>query len=89
VIPAAARNRQTCKKLIKIERLQVGTEYTPKTAAVIEIMQQLGVGRSIVEKRMTELESSGKIRFVDDPRDSRKKLISRQDIETVIRALTP
>jgi len=67
----------------------VATEYTPKTAAVIEIMQQLQVGRSIVEKRMTELESAGKIRFIDDPRDSRKKLISRQDIEIVIRALTP
>ena len=52
-------------------------------------MQQLRVGRSIVEKRMTELESTGKIRFIDDPRDSRKKLISRQDLETVIRALTP
>jgi DNA-binding MarR family transcriptional regulator len=67
----------------------VATEYTPKTAAVIEIMQQLSVGRSIVEKRMTELESAGKIRFLDDPRDSRKKLISRQDVETVVRALTP
>ena len=67
----------------------MATEYTPKTAAVIEIMQQLQVGRSIVEKRMTELESAGKIRFIDDPRDSRKKLISRQDIEIVIRALTP
>jgi DNA-binding MarR family transcriptional regulator len=67
----------------------VATEYTPKTAAVIEIMQQLRVGRSIVEKRMTELESAGKIKFIDDPRDSRKKLISRQDIEAVVRALTP
>ena len=67
----------------------MATEYTPKTTAVIEIMQQLSVGRSIVEKRMTELESAGKIRFIDDPRDSRKKLISRQDVEVVIRALTP
>lgn len=67
----------------------MATEYTPKTAAVIEIMQQLRVGRSIVEKRMTELESTGKIRFIDDPRDSRKKLISREDVEKVVRTLTP
>lgn len=67
----------------------MATNYTPKTTAVIEIMQQLGVGRSIVEKRMTELEVSGKIKFIDDPRDSRKKLISSEDIETVVRALTP
>lgn len=67
----------------------MATEYTPKTTAVIEIMQLLSVGRSIVEKKMTELESTGKIRFIDDPRDSRKKLISRKDIEAVIQALTP
>lgn len=67
----------------------MATNYTPKTTAVIEIMQQLGVGRSIVEKRMTELEIAGKIRFIDDPRDSRKKLISGDDIQQVIRALTP
>ena len=67
----------------------MSTSYTPKTTAVIEIMQQLGVGRSIVEKRMTELEAAGKIHFIDDPRDSRKKLISKADVETVVRALTP
>jgi DNA-binding MarR family transcriptional regulator len=67
----------------------MATTYTPKTTAVIEIMQRLNVGRSIVEKRMTELESAGKIRFIDDPRDSRKKLISKEDAEQVIRALTP
>ena len=67
----------------------MATSYTPKTTAVIEIMQRLSVGRSIVEKRMTELEFSGKIKFIDDPRDSRKKLISSDDIEQVVRALTP
>lgn len=60
-----------------------------KTQAVLETIQRTGAGRFIVEKRMTEMESSGEIKFVDDPRDSRKKLISRADVEAVIKALTP
>lgn len=66
----------------------MATGYTPKTTAVMDIMRQLGVGRPIVEKRMNELEITGKIKFIDDPRDSRKKLISNADIEQVIQALT-
>jgi hypothetical protein len=64
-------------------------EYMLKTQAVLEVMQRTGAGRFIVEKRMSELESNGQIRFVDDPRDSRKKLISREHVETVVQALTP
>lgn len=67
----------------------MSTQYVLKTQAVLEVMQRTGAGRFIVEKRMSELESSGQIRFVDDPRDSRKKLISRQDVDTVAQALTP
>jgi hypothetical protein len=67
----------------------MGTEYMLKTQAVTEVMQRTGAGRFIVEKRMAEMESSGQIRFADDPRDSRKKLISKEDVEQVIRALTP
>lgn len=67
----------------------MSTEYILKTAAVLEVMQRTGAGRFIVEKRMSELESSGQIRFVDDPRDSRKKLISRTDVEIVVRVLSP
>jgi hypothetical protein len=67
----------------------MSTQYILKTAAVLEVMQRTGAGRFIVEKRMAELESSGQIRFVDDPRDSRKKLISLGDVELVVRALTP
>lgn len=65
------------------------TEYMLKTQAVLEVMQRTGAGRFIVEKRMSELDSSGQIRFVDDPRDSRKKLISREHVEAVVQALTP
>jgi len=60
-----------------------------KTQAVAEVMQRTGAGRFIVEKRMAEMESSGQIRFVDDPRDSRKKLISQDDLEKVVKVLTP
>ncbi len=67
----------------------MSVEYLLKTAAVVEVMQRTGAGRFIVEKRMSELESSRAIRFVDDPRDSRKKLISRADVETVVKALSP
>jgi len=35
------------------------------------------------------MEEAGTIRFVDDPRDIRKKLISRDDVEKVVRSLTP
>jgi hypothetical protein len=70
-------------------RAEMSVEYLLKTAAVVEVMQRTGAGRFIVEKRMSELESSGAIRFVDDPRDSRKKLISRADVETVVKALSP
>jgi hypothetical protein len=67
----------------------MSTSYLLKTQAVLEVMQRTGAGRFIVERRMSEMESSGQIRFVDDPRDSRKKLISREDVEQVARALTP
>jgi len=67
----------------------MSTQYILKTQAVLEVMQRTGAGRFIVEKRMSEMESRGQIRFVDDPRDSRKKLISKEDVEQVIKALTP
>ncbi len=67
----------------------MAVEYMLKTQAVLEVMQRTGAGRFIVEKRMSELESSGQIRFIDDPRDSRKKLISREHVEAVVHALTP
>jgi hypothetical protein len=70
-------------------RAEMSVDYLLKTAAVVEVMQRTGAGRFIVEKRMAELESSSVIRFADDPRDSRKKLISRADVETVVRALSP
>jgi hypothetical protein len=63
-------------------------DFMTKTDAVLSIMQRTQSGRFIVEKKMNELESIGKIRFVEDPRDSRRKLISKTDVEEVVRALT-
>jgi transposase len=78
------------KKAQKAENERhMSTQYILKTQAVTEVMQRTGAGRFIVEKRMAEMESSGQIRFTDDPRDSRKKLISKEDVEQVVRALTP
>jgi len=38
---------------------------------------------------MNEMEEAGQIRFVADPRDIRKKLISREHVEAIVQALTP
>jgi len=64
-------------------------QFIPKTQAVFEIMQRTGVGRFVVEKKMNEMEGSGQIRFIDDPRDDRKKLISREHVEAIVSVLTP
>jgi len=62
--------------------------YTTKSQAVIEIMQRTGYGRFVIEKKMSELLGAGAIRFVDDPGDSRRKLISNEHVQEVVRALT-
>jgi hypothetical protein len=66
----------------------MATKYVAKTAAVTGVMQATGAGRFIIEKKMTELEASGRIKFIDDPRDSRRKLITKEHVEDVIRALS-
>jgi hypothetical protein len=63
-------------------------DYMTKTEAVLSVMQRTQSGRFIVEKKMNELESLGRIRFVEDPRDTRRKLISKEHVEEVVRALT-
>ena len=66
----------------------MNSQYVAKTQAVIEIMQRTGFGRFVIERKMNELVGARKIRFVDDPADIRKKLISKEDLEEVVRALT-
>lgn len=67
----------------------MATQYIGKTQAVMEIMQRAGVGRFVAERKMNEMEEAGQIRFVDDPRDIRKKLISHQHVDLIVQALTP
>jgi hypothetical protein len=62
--------------------------YITKSQAVIEIMQKTGYGRFVIEKKMSELVGAGRIKFVDDPGDSRRKLVSNEHVEEVVRALT-
>jgi hypothetical protein len=62
--------------------------YLTKGQAMTEIMQATGYGRQVIEKKMVELEAKGQITFVDDPGDTRKKLISREHVEAVIGALS-
>ena len=66
----------------------MSTQYIPKTQAIIEIMQRTGAGRFVIEKKINEMEGAGLLRFIDDPRDSRKKLMSKADQEKVTQALT-
>jgi hypothetical protein len=62
--------------------------YLTNGQAMIEVMQATGYGRQVIEKKMVELEAKGQITFVDDPGDARKKLISREHVDTVIGALS-
>jgi hypothetical protein len=63
------------------------TEYVPKTQAVLEIMQRTGAGRFVVERQINKMEEAGSIRFINDPKDIRKKLITREHVEAVVNAL--
>lgn len=63
-------------------------EYLTKGQALLEIMQSTGYGRQVIEKKMVELEAKGQIAFVDDPGDTRKKLISKAQVELIINALS-
>jgi predicted transcriptional regulator len=62
-------------------------EFITKGQAVTEIMQTTGYGRQVIEKKFVELETRGVIKFEDDPGDTRKKLISKDDVQKVINSL--
>ena len=64
-------------------------QFVPKGQAVIEIMQATNYGRHAVEKKIDELVTRGQISYIDDPGDTRRKLMSRSSVQIVIDALTP
>lgn len=69
--------------------MNVNTQYIPKTEAVLEIMQRTGVGRFVVDRQIKKMEDAGLISFVDNPRDFRQKIISREHVEAIVQALSP
>lgn len=58
-----------------------------KTKAISEAMAETGFGRRVVENKMAELETRGLIHITPSPADKRVLLISRTDLELVIRSL--
>ena len=66
----------------------MANEYATKSEAVQEITATTGYGKFVVEKKINELIGAGRIRFIDDPGDSRRKLLSREHIQAIIDSLT-
>jgi len=64
-------------------------QHVGKIQAVIEIMQRTCIERFVAERKIDAMVGAGQIRFIDDPQDSRKKLISREQVEAAIQSLTP
>jgi len=62
-------------------------EYVHKAQAVTEIMQATRYSKYIVERKIDELEKAGLIHLYDDPGDQRKRLISKEHVQSVIDAL--
>ncbi len=62
--------------------------YVTKTIAVNYIGQRTGYGRRVVERKIDEMAQSGDIIFVPDPGRASVTLLSQDDIDKVISALT-
>ncbi len=67
----------------------MAAEYLSKSRAIIIISAQTGYGRRVIENKMAELGTQGRIALIPDPGDKRSQLISRTDVDLIIRALTP
>lgn len=61
-------------------------EYMTKTQAVQQIAQETGYGRRVIERTFDKLEATGRIRVRKGP-DARSLLISRSDMNIIIREL--
>jgi hypothetical protein len=68
--------------------MRVPEGYFTKTAAYEYIRERTGYGRLVIDNKMDELEAEGTIRFIDNPGNRQSKLISRNDVEKVVKALT-
>jgi DNA-binding MarR family transcriptional regulator len=61
--------------------------FMTKKDAITYIMEQTGVGRYAVDRKIDQLHYQGNIHIEDDPIDSRKKRITIEDVERVIQFL--
>ncbi len=62
--------------------------YLTKSEAVNEVSEATGYGKFVIEKKINELIGAGRIQFIDDPGDSRRKLLSREHVQVIIDSLT-
>jgi len=62
--------------------------YFTKSSAIAYIREQTGYGRLAIENVMDKLSATGRIHFFDHPGHKQAKLLSKQDVEQVITALT-
>ncbi len=58
-----------------------------KTRAINYAMLETGFGRRIIENTIDDLERKGLIKVTPHPVDKRLLVISREDIQTLIKAL--
>jgi hypothetical protein len=72
-----------------IQGTGMSTNFISKSQAVTEVMQATGYGKYVIEKKIAELTGAGRIRLIDDPGDRRRQLISKEQVEIIIDALTP
>jgi hypothetical protein len=62
--------------------------FVTKTVAVNYIGQRTGYGRRVVERKLEEMQQVGDITFVPDPGRIGVLLLSQDDVEKVVAALT-
>jgi len=62
--------------------------FFTKSGAVASIHERTGYGRLAIENAMQKLVVAGTIHFFDHPGHKHAKLLSKQDVERVIAALT-
>lgn len=62
--------------------------FMSRTQAIRYVMEKTGYGRPAVERKMAEMSGQGLIEVVPDPGRRAIELISEEDVEKVVEALT-
>jgi len=61
--------------------------YLTKSQALDEVSRATGAGRWVIERKIDELEEAGKITFITDPADLRRRRISQTHVQIIIDSL--